>query len=419
MACRELHGLVIEHRCEAGEDPAGLLLGLLPEAAPGAAPDLVIETTLATDARALEPAGEVVFTLREVALRSEDGKLTVTYPGVVVHLEGTRLGVVLRAPLDGDAAWAFSQLPLLLALLATLRPRGLHHLHAGALVAPDGRSLVVAGETGSGKSTLTAALVLAGCGFLGDDVVLVRGATPVRPSTTFTLSVGSAPPRGAGRSRRAQDERTKQDDRRETGRPVLLSFPRAFHLSEAAVRAISHPSSSPPQGGGYARDGRLEGEPAQGGGYARDGRLEGEPAHGDGHGRERSGVGPPQGGGYARGERLKVERLTARGRLALDPRTLFPGRERRDGPAPSALVFPRVADREDTVLRPLSGADALGRLVESSALVAVKAIPGAREQLALLGQLVDGARAFEAELGRDLLLDAARTAGRVLGEALP
>ena len=86
-----------------------------------------------------------------------------------------------------------------------------------------------------------------------------------------------------------------------------------------------------------------------------------------------------------------------------------------DGPDPP-IAHP---EPDHTRVAQNPGAVALGRLVESSALVEVKAIPGAREQVALLGQLVDGARAFEAELGRDLLEDAARTAGRLLGEALP
>ena len=47
-------------------------------------------------------------------------------------------------------------------------------LHAGAVRTPDGRIVLLAGEADTGKSTLTAALVQAGCDYLGDDVIGIR-----------------------------------------------------------------------------------------------------------------------------------------------------------------------------------------------------------------------------------------------------
>jgi len=353
MARRDLHGLVVETRCEAGEDPAELLLGLLPEAPAGAPAGLVVETVIAPGE--LDTPGDVVFTLGEVVMRAGEGGVSVAWPGALIRLpphpdplprwgrgKEQLVRIALRAPLAGPAAWAFSQIPLLIALLAVLRPRGLHHLHAAALVTPDGRSLLVAGDAGAGKSTLATALVLAGCAYLGDDVVLVGRSGAARPST-------SRPPEGG---RYAQDERP-------SGGPVLLAFPRAFHLSD---------TSTPLVPGAAAAD---------------------------------------------------TLRRTLGGKRALDPRALFPGRERRDAPAPAALLFPVVTGEAETRLRAIPKAEALGRLVESSALVAVKALPGAREHLALLGAVADGARTFGAALGRDLLAEAGRTAARVLGEALP
>jgi hypothetical protein len=318
-----LHGLVVETRCEAGEDPGALLLGLLPRAPEAGAAGLLLETALAGSAAELRIEGPVAFRLREVELRVDPEGAVVTSPGAAIRISWARhplpgpdrISVRLLAPLAGDAAWAFAQVPLLIALLAALRPRGLHHLHAAALSAPDGRSLLVAGDAGCGKSTLAAALVLAGCGYLGDDVVLLA-----RP-------------------------------------PRLLSLPRAFHLSDRSAALVP-------------------------------------------------------------GAAAAEARRTLAGKRAVDPRALFPGRELREAPAPSALVFPRVVDRPDTVLRPMARVEALGRLVESSALAAVGALPGVREHLALLGEVADGAPAFQAELGRDLLLHAAHTGGRLLGEAL-
>lgn len=50
-------------------------------------------------------------------------------------------------------------------------------LHAGAVRTPDGRLLVLPGVPEAGKSTLTAALVQAGCDYLGDELIGVRADT--------------------------------------------------------------------------------------------------------------------------------------------------------------------------------------------------------------------------------------------------
>ncbi|MFO0584987.1 MAG: hypothetical protein U0229_22150 [Anaeromyxobacter sp.] len=315
MARRALHGLVLEHRCAAGVDPAELLLGHVPAAPPGAPAGLVIETEVV--AARTRPEGPPDQTYQGAELRLGQGALRVDTPLATVLGRAERLRIEVPAPLDEAQAWAVAHLPFLLALSAVLRERGLHHLHAGAVVDPRGRVLLVPGPSGCGKSTLVAALVAAGCAYLGDDVVL--------------LAAG----------------------------PRVLALPRAFHLGPRSAAAIP-----------------------------------GAPA-------------------------VPAGRTTALGKVALDPRALFPGRERLEAGAPAAVVFPRVADREDTALRPLSPAAALGRLAESSALVAVGTLAGVREHLALLGAIADGARTFEADLGRDLLANPVQTAARVLGQALP
>jgi hypothetical protein len=59
-----------------------------------------------------------------------------------------------------------------ICLMELLERRGRYCLHAGCL-ADDGRGVLVAGPTGSGKSTLTLALVRAGLGFVSDDLVFL------------------------------------------------------------------------------------------------------------------------------------------------------------------------------------------------------------------------------------------------------
>jgi len=60
-------------------------------------------------------------------------------------------------------------------LAAVLFHRGFLVLHADALVAPDGTAIVVAGESGAGKSTTLAAVLDQGATMLSDDVTVLGG----------------------------------------------------------------------------------------------------------------------------------------------------------------------------------------------------------------------------------------------------
>lgn len=61
----------------------------------------------------------------------------------------------------------------LFALLLLLRARGLYHLHAAALVAPDERLWLICGAQRAGKTTLTTALGLSGWRPIADDSLLI------------------------------------------------------------------------------------------------------------------------------------------------------------------------------------------------------------------------------------------------------
>ncbi len=87
-----------------------------------------------------------------------------------------------------------------------------------------------------------------------------------------------------------------------------------------------------------------------------------------------------------------------------DVRARWPERFVASSPRPAALVFPRLAS-EPTRLLPLAPADALGGLIEASALVAVAEVPLATENLALLARLADAVPAWSLELGPDALRD--------------
>jgi hypothetical protein len=86
---------------------------------------------------------------------------------------GTGVGVSRIAIGAERADWLASRPLLTLALLETLKRRGVFGVHAAA-VEHGGRAVVIAGRSGAGKSTLALALGLHGFSFLGDDLVLLE-----------------------------------------------------------------------------------------------------------------------------------------------------------------------------------------------------------------------------------------------------
>lgn len=87
---------------------------------------------------------------------------------------------------------------LQIAIAIALRAARMFHLHAAALVHPNGACAILAGGSGAGKTTTTLALLDAGFGYLGDDALFVTGDDPAR----------------------------------------IVAFPRAFHLAPATLAAF-------------------------------------------------------------------------------------------------------------------------------------------------------------------------------------
>ena len=77
--------------------------------------------------------------------------------------------------------------------------RGFFHLHGGALIRGDGLRVLVLGDSGAGKSTVTLSLLDEGARYLGDDALFLT-------------------------------ERA--------GRGTILAFPRPFHLGDATAAAF-------------------------------------------------------------------------------------------------------------------------------------------------------------------------------------
>lgn len=115
-------------------------------------------------------------------------------------------------------------------------------------------------------------------------------------------------------------------------------------------------------------------------------------------------------------DRLEAGHETLAGKRRLDAEGAFPGRFRWDAPAPTFILLPRITGGPETRLVPAGPAEALGTLLESSALVATRGLPGGESHLPLLGELADGARVLHAELGLDLLADGRLVARRLVQE---
>ncbi len=107
-----------------------------------------------------------------ISLFQSDNGLCVHWPGVASYTicEGRR---VIITPTENGRA-NLEQQPLYgIVLAAILQQRGLLILH-GSSVEINGRGLLIIGQKGYGKSTITASLLTRGHGFLTDDVTALK-----------------------------------------------------------------------------------------------------------------------------------------------------------------------------------------------------------------------------------------------------
>jgi hypothetical protein len=128
-----------------------------------------------------------------------DGGFLLVAPGarVVVARDGARIEAHVDPARMEETA--FAETTLFVALCIALRRRGMFHMHAGAVVRGDGTRVLVIGESGAGKSTVTLSLVDDRSQHLGDDALFLA---------------------------------------RRDGRACLLAFPRPFHLGPATLAAF-------------------------------------------------------------------------------------------------------------------------------------------------------------------------------------
>ncbi len=139
------------------------------------------------------------------------------------------------------------------AILWALRARALFDLHAAAVIAPGAdRPILIVGDSGAGKTTLTLAFLEAGYGYLGDDRVLLRAGGPTVLAYPRPFHVGAATLRafervGARATSLSHEEKRTLDPgliypaafHRESTRPAMLLLPRIVDEMTTSIRPAS------------------------------------------------------------------------------------------------------------------------------------------------------------------------------------
>ena len=170
MRAVSLHGVTVAW--DARDLPSDPLawLGVFP---PGTgAPDLTIR--LARRASSAPPRRGAPWFFHGVLQASREPGVTLLDDGSS-RAEVRATDVLVELALVDAELGAFASGLVGAAVLLALREHELFDLHAAAVVDAAGRGLLVAGDSGAGKTTTTLALLEAGAAYVGDDRVLLRG----------------------------------------------------------------------------------------------------------------------------------------------------------------------------------------------------------------------------------------------------
>lgn len=225
--------------------------------------DLVFEVTLIADQRnhvvkrppgrarpVYEPKGGVVLYIKD------EDYLYINYGDRVRILCQPARGYARVSVLQSEVEnlWLASHSLFTVALIEMLKRRGLYSIHASGLCI-DGRGLLFAGTSGAGKSTLAIALLRAGFGFMGDDMLfLASDAEGLRvlafpdeidvadetarlfPELNFLLDM----PRPTGRlKRQIRAEEICETDPVWECRPAVVVFPEVVNAEESSLHPMS------------------------------------------------------------------------------------------------------------------------------------------------------------------------------------
>jgi len=125
-----------------------------------------LTNVLITRLPAIPPVAKLLYATESMQVNSRECRLVIPGAGVYYALEGRELWYAPEAGVD--ARWVRDQLQGL-PLAALLHQRGVLHFHAASFVY-DGAGVLLLGQSGAGKSSLTAAFHQAGATALSDDL---------------------------------------------------------------------------------------------------------------------------------------------------------------------------------------------------------------------------------------------------------
>jgi hypothetical protein len=163
------HGLRIEWSGEAASDPVRRLFAAYELDSPtgNAAITFHVGAGAAVETHGFEP----IFERDGFSSFERAGELLLRDGEAWVRVSADGRRVEVANPDGARDEHGFVESTLLIALALALGRHGLYYLHAGAIVLGDGRRVLVAGDSGAGKSTVTLALLEPGGRVLGDDTV--------------------------------------------------------------------------------------------------------------------------------------------------------------------------------------------------------------------------------------------------------
>ncbi len=125
----------------------------------------------------IAPVEVPVYATESLQVNARECRLVIAGAGVYYALEGRQLWYASEP--GADTQWATGQLEGL-PLAALLHQRGVLHFHAASFVF-EGEGVLLLGQSGAGKSSLTAAFAMAGATALSDDLsaIVFEGSQPV------------------------------------------------------------------------------------------------------------------------------------------------------------------------------------------------------------------------------------------------
>ena len=187
MCSYDFHGLTLSIAAEADVQAAlRARLGRFPAGRLAGAPHLHFEflpAAGATPRRLERPAGPgrtiMDLTAGAVEYFEASQQLYVDLAGrgqARCDIQARRVEIACPAA-DPERVWICAHLLFTIPLAELLKREGLYMVHAAG-VADAGQGLLIAGESGAGKTTLAIALLRAGFGFMSDDTLLLARAAP-------------------------------------------------------------------------------------------------------------------------------------------------------------------------------------------------------------------------------------------------